>query len=92
MKRVLQAVADPTRRRILQVLKERGSNSNDRSSGLCASDIEQKVKVAQPTVSHHMRVLKNAGLIEAKKQGQWIWYRRNERAIAEFARNLRDVL
>jgi len=88
--RLLHAVADRTRRRILQVLKERGACSLGKEVGLCACDIEHRVRLSQPTISHHMSILHKAGLVEAKKQGQWRWYRRNETALRELARNLRD--
>jgi DNA-binding transcriptional ArsR family regulator len=90
--RVLQAIADPTRRRILQALKERGANSIGKDIGLCASDIELRVQLSQPTISHHMSILKRAGLVEAKRLGQWTWYRRNESALREFTRELRESL
>ena len=48
--------------------------------------------VSQPTISHHMSILTKAGLVEAKKLGQWMWYRRNETALREFARALRESL
>ena len=89
---MLQAVVDPTRRRILQALKERGGCSIGKDVGLCASDIEQRIHLSQPTISHHMSILKKAGLVEAKKLGQWMWYRRNESALHEFARVLRESL
>ncbi len=90
--RVLQAIADPTRRQILLALKERGACSLDKEVGLCASDIETRVHVSQPTISHHMSILKAAGLVEAKKLGQWMWYRRNEQALRGLARTVRDTL
>jgi len=92
LNRVLQAIADPTRRRILQALKERGACSIGKDVGLCASDIESRVHLSQPTISHHMSILKNAGLVEATKLGQWMWYRRNEMALRAFARDLRQSL
>jgi len=92
LNRVLHAVADPTRRRILQALKERGANSSGKDASLCASDIELRVQLSQPTISHHMSILTKAGLVEAKKLGQWRWYRRNENALREFARELRESL
>jgi ArsR family transcriptional regulator len=92
LNRVLHAIADPTRRRILQALKERGGCSLGKDVGLCASDIEQRIHLSQPTISHHMSILKRAGLVEAKKMGQWMWYRRNETALREFARALRANL
>jgi DNA-binding transcriptional ArsR family regulator len=90
--RFLHAVSDPTRRRILQALKEKGGCSLGKGTGLCAADIEQRVKLAQPTVSHHMRILEKAGLVEAKREGHWRWYRRNEKSIAEMTRDLKGQL
>lgn len=89
---MLHAIADPTRRRILQALKERGGCSIGKDVGLCASDIEMRVHLSQPTISHHMSILRNAGLVEAKKLGLWMWYRRNETALREFTRTLRRHL
>jgi ArsR family transcriptional regulator len=90
--RVLQAIADPTRRRILQTLRVRGACSIGKDVGLCASDIEQRIPLSQPTISHHMSILKKAGLVEAQKLGQWMWYRRNDRALRQFAKILRQSL
>ena len=92
LNRMLQAVADRNRRRILEALKERGACSIGKDVGLCASDIELRVKLSQPTISHHMAVLERAGLVEARKVGQWRWYKRNENTLKEFARTLNDTL
>jgi DNA-binding transcriptional ArsR family regulator len=92
LNRGLQAISDPTRRRILAALKERGGCSIGKDVGLCASDIESRVKLSQPTISHHMAILKRAGLVEVHKIGQWRWYRRDENALKEFARTLKDSL
>jgi ArsR family transcriptional regulator, arsenate/arsenite/antimonite-responsive transcriptional repressor len=88
----LHAIADPARRRILVALKEKGGCSIGKETGLCACDVEERVKLSQPTVSHHMRILEKAGLVEVKKQGHWRWYRRNEKLIAERTRELRKNL
>jgi ArsR family transcriptional regulator len=88
----MQAVADPSRRKILQALKERGGCSLDKDVGLCAMDIEARLHLTQPTISHHMRVLTKAGLVEGQKLGQWVWYRRNEAGLREFYRTLRKSL
>jgi DNA-binding transcriptional ArsR family regulator len=88
----LNAIADPTRRRILLALKEKGGCSLGKEIGLCAADIEQRVKLAQPTVSHHMRILEKAGVVEASREGHWRWYRRNEKLIAEMTRALKKQL
>jgi DNA-binding transcriptional ArsR family regulator len=90
--RFLHAIADPTRRRILHALKEKGGCSLGKETGLCAFDIEQRVKLAQPTISHHMRILEKAGVVEAKREGHWRWYRRNEKLITEMTRELKGGL
>ena len=81
--RFLHAVADPTRRAILRMLKEKGCCSIGKTVGLCACDIEARVKRSQPTVSHHMAILTEAGLVLAEKYGTWMWYRRNEKALKD---------
>jgi ArsR family transcriptional regulator len=90
--RFLHAIADPTRRRILRALQEKGGCSIGKEIGLCAGDIEKRVKLAQPTVSHHMRILEKAGVVEAKREGHWRWYIRNEKLIREMTRSLKEQL
>jgi len=90
--RNLNAIADPVRRRILIALKERGASSVGKDVGLCASDIERRMRLSQPTISHHMAVLKKAGLVEATKLGLWVLYRRNESAIRMLTRTLKNGL
>ena len=90
--RFLHAIADPTRRRILEALKEKGGNSLGKETGLCAFDVEQRVKLAQPTVSHHMRILEKANLVLVTREGHWRWYRRNERVISELMKNLKKQI
>jgi DNA-binding transcriptional ArsR family regulator len=90
--RVLHAIADPTRRRILQALKERDACSIGKGVGLCAGDIEERMRLSQPTISHHMAILTKAGLVETVKQAQWRWYRRNESALRELVKTIRTGL
>jgi ArsR family transcriptional regulator len=90
--RRLRAVADPTRRRILKALKEKGASSVGKEVGLCASDIEERIPLSQPTISHHMSVLSKAELVESKKIGHWMWYRRNEGNLKDFAKSLKGSL
>lgn len=97
--RALRAIADPTRRRILQALKDGalaaktgGKGSSGAKACLCAGDIEARVQLSQPTISHHMAILTKAGLVEASKQGQWRWYRRDEKAIRRVVKMLRGKL
>jgi DNA-binding transcriptional ArsR family regulator len=97
--RVLHAIADPTRRLILQALKEGTASAKVEQksapvsgSCLCAGDIEERVKLSQPTISHHMAILTKAGLVDATKRGQWRWYRRNDKAIRQVVKTLRGKL
>lgn len=90
--RILHAVADPTRRRILRALKEQGECAIGKDVGLCASDIQQGIQLSQPTISHHMAILTRAGVVEAEKAGLWVWYRRNEAALRGFAKALKKTL
>jgi len=89
--RTLQVIADPTRRRILAALK-RPRGTAGHPHGLCASDIEARIHLSQPTISHHMAVLEDAGLIRSRKQGQWRWYKRDEAAIRSFIKALKQAL
>lgn len=90
--RMLRAIADPARRQILHALKERGGCSIGKDEGLCASDIELRIHLSQPTISHHMAVLRRAGLVRATKLGQWMWYRRNEDGLKELTAKLKEAL
>ena len=94
--RALHAIADPTRRRILEVLKEGGAKISAPNTVpgncLCGGEIEERIRLSQPTVSHHMGILTKAGLVHATKQGQWRWYRRNEKALRQVVKMLRGKL
>jgi ArsR family transcriptional regulator len=102
--RLLHAIADPTRRRILETLKESPANAKSSSQTkphpgqdikghcLCAGDIEERIRLSQPTISHHMTILTKVGLVEAVKQGQWRWYRRNQPAVRQLLKALRSKI
>jgi ArsR family transcriptional regulator, arsenate/arsenite/antimonite-responsive transcriptional repressor len=81
-----RALGDSTRLKILDLLKARGRSCCDLIArderGLCACDIEKAVGLSQAAVSHHMGLLRRAGLVHAEKRGRWIYYSRNEAAIA----------
>src|SRR5215471_21791840 len=87
-----KALGDPTRLKILELLKSRGKSCCElvapAEPGLCACDIEEAVRLSQAAVSHHMGLLRRAGLVEAEKRGRWMYYRRNESAIASLAESI----
>lgn len=73
---VFKALADPARLRILQHLSAQ-NNAGCCFTGVCACDFEAITGLSQPTVSHHMKTLMNAGLINGTKQGKWMYYQIN---------------
>jgi ArsR family transcriptional regulator len=80
-----KALADPNRLRILEMLRHPTCCSVEKDAGMCACDIESQLDLSQPTISHHMKVLRDAGLVDAEKIGQWMFYKRNEKALKELA-------
>jgi len=64
---LFKALADETRLEILGLLAAAGGS-------LCVCDIESHVALAQPTVSHHLRVLREAGCLRAERRGVWVHY------------------
>lgn len=74
--RLLQAAADPVRLSILRQLSADGPT--------CACDFSGCCDVKQSTVSHHLKVLREAGWIEGQRRGTWIWYSIRPDAVARF--------
>jgi len=78
-----RALADPTRRRILELLARRD---------LTAGEIAEKFPIAFASVSRHLGLLKDAGLVDAEREGQFIRYRLNSTVYQEVIRYLMKVL
>jgi ArsR family transcriptional regulator len=89
---VFKALGDPTRLKILELLRAQGKSCCGlvarEERGLCACDIEEAVGLSQAAVSHHMGLLRRAGLVDAEKRGRWMFYRRNEAALAGLAESI----
>jgi ArsR family transcriptional regulator, arsenate/arsenite/antimonite-responsive transcriptional repressor len=87
-----KALSDSTRLKILEILKRPGKSScgliGKDEKGLCACDIQDAIRLSQAATSHHLELLKRAGLIHAEKRERWMFYWRNERAIASLAHQL----
>ena len=58
------------------------------TDGVCAVLLARKLRVSQPTLSEHMRILSQAGLVRAKRIKQWTFYRRDEPRITELKRHI----
>lgn len=66
---VLKALADPLRLRMLSAI------ANSPEAEACVCDLQQLTDVSQPTVSHHLRVLKDTGILHSERRGTWVYYR-----------------
>jgi ArsR family transcriptional regulator len=62
------ALADPIRLHLLSMIAATGSD------GACVCDLVEPSGRSQPTVSHHLRILREAGLVRSEKRGVWAWY------------------
>ncbi|WP_084622540.1 ArsR/SmtB family transcription factor [Demequina oxidasica] len=65
---LLKAVADPLRLRMLSYLSQSGQ------AEACVCDLAELADVSQPTVSHHLKVLREAGILTSERRGTWVWY------------------
>jgi DNA-binding transcriptional ArsR family regulator len=87
--RVLRAIANESRLQILEWLRSPTQHFPPQvdgdlvKDGVCGVFIAQKLGVSQPTVSEHLRILAEAGLISGKRIKQWTFYKRDERSIKE---------
>ena len=75
-------LADPVRLRLLSLLVSAPAGE------ACVCDLVEPVRRSQPTVSHHLKVLSDAGLVVGEKRGRWVWYR----AVPDRLEQLRAVL
>jgi DNA-binding transcriptional ArsR family regulator len=82
--RLFAALADPIRLSIVRQLAA--------CDGICACDFTESCDVSQPTVSHHLRVLREAGVVTSERRGSWIWYRLSPEAIGRLSGIARDLV
>ena len=82
--RLLTALADPVRLAIVRQLSADGET--------CACDFTSCCDVRQPTVSHHLRVLREAGVVTSERRGQWIFYRLTPETSERLAAIARSVV
>ena len=81
--RIFKALGDPARIKILRFLQRPDAACCVMDGCVCACDVERVLGVAQATVSHHMKLLVDAGLVRAEKQGRWMLYSIDTAAFAE---------
>lgn len=65
---VMAALSDPTRLRLFDLVRRAGA------TGICSCDLVEPLDRSQPTISHHFKVLREAGLVDSRRDGTWLWY------------------
>ena len=75
---LFKALGDPTRVRILNLVARSGGE-------VCACDLNEPVGLAQPTVSHHLKKLVDAGLLEREQRGKWAFFSLKRDAVEKLA-------
>ena len=73
---LMKALADPVRLRLMSLVA-----SHDGGEA-CVCDLNDAFNLSQPTISHHMKVLREAGLVDREKRGVWVYYRVRPQALA----------
>ena len=80
---VFKALSDETRLRILKTISH--------MSALCECNIVPEFGLSQPTISYHLKVLREAGLITSERRGQWVYHRVNDKAVLGAVRRLSEI-
>ncbi|WP_029114488.1 metalloregulator ArsR/SmtB family transcription factor [Mycobacterium sp. URHB0044] len=65
----LKALSDPVRLRLLSVVASHAGGE------ACVCDLSVGIELSQPTISHHLKVLRTAGLLDSQRRGSWVYYR-----------------
>jgi ArsR family transcriptional regulator, arsenate/arsenite/antimonite-responsive transcriptional repressor len=82
---LLKALADPVRLRLLSLVASHADGE------ACQCDLNDAFDLSQPTISHHLKVLHDAGLLDREKRGVWAYYRVNAEALADLGALLGGV-
>lgn len=84
--RLIKALADPTRVQILSLIRA----SPERAA--CVCDLTEPLGFSQPTVSHHLKILVDAGILERERRGAWAWFSVREGQAQETSRLIAELL
>jgi len=76
---LLKALADPVRLRLMSLVASHADGE------ACVCDLNDAFDLSQPTISHHLKVLHDAGLLEREKRGVWVYYRARTEALSSLA-------
>lgn len=70
---LMKALADPIRLRLMSLIAA--------ADEICVCDLLGPFDVSQPTISHHLKVLRSAGLVDSERRGTWVYYRADREAL-----------
>lgn len=93
--KALRALADPARLRLLRLILRERSVLDPRCSsraGVCFCHLKDAMDLAPATISHHLKVLRQAGLIQGIREGRWTYYRAQSDAAQALVRSLAALL
>lgn len=82
---LVKAIADPVRLRLLSLVASHAAGE------ACVCDLNDAFQLSQPTISHHLKLLHEAGLLDREKRGVWVYYRVNAGALGDLAALLGGV-
>jgi len=83
---LVKALADPVRLRLLSLVAAHAGGE------ACVCDLNDAFELSQPTISHHLKVLHEVGLLDREKRGVWVYYRANATALADLGALLGSVV
>ena len=81
---LMKALADPVRLRLMSLV------ASHEGGEACMCDLTDAFELSQPTITHHMKVLHEAGLVDRDKRGVWVYYRARTQALASLAALIGD--
>ena len=81
---LLKALADPVRLRLMSLI------ASDPGGEACVCDLAGAFDLSQPTISHHLKVLHDSGLLDRDKRGVWVYYRARTEALASLGAPIGD--
>jgi len=81
---VFKALGDPVRLRLFSLIASHAAGE------ACVCDLTGEFDVSQPTISHHLKVLREAGLLSSERRASWVYYRLEPQALAALAMLLAD--
>ncbi len=94
-----KALSNPSRLRIFEIIRAGHKDSGRRRQcrpddvppeSVCVCEINEKMKIGAPTISHHLKELRNAGLVDVLRRGQWSYYTVSKDALCDLNEFFKD--